>query len=89
MNAKQQQTLWIGATRYYLGRATYAVSDFCELLIAEWNNLDDETKSFIKRDIEAEIKIYECNMRQSKLFRVGLSDREYWDRVCKLWDDDK
>lgn len=29
-----QATLWIGAFRYYCGRKTYAVQEFCNLLIA-------------------------------------------------------
>ena len=44
MNPDQQTTLWLGSFRYYLGRRTYAVSDFCELLIQEWTTLDERTK---------------------------------------------
>lgn len=34
MTPDKTTTLWLGAFRYYCGRMTYAVSDFCEMLQA-------------------------------------------------------
>ena len=39
MDPRDELTLWVGATHYHLGRTTYAVSDFCNLLIGSWNEL--------------------------------------------------
>ena len=32
-------TVYIGATRYYLGRMTYAVADYCHVLREMWVKL--------------------------------------------------
>ena len=56
MTDQQQVTLWLGATRYYMGRMTYAVSDFTELLAQEWPNLGWTVRALIERDVEAEFK---------------------------------
>ena len=91
MNDRQQQILWLGATRYYLSHSMHAVSDFCGLLTAEWNSMDKDIKAIIKYEISEAIKT--DNIEQSRygsFRRLGYScDREDWDRVCKLWSDDK
>lgn len=89
-------TIWLGATRYYLGRMTYAVSDFCECLIAEWPNLPEEARNLIKRDIEEEFvrdddfrsRIDEAQDLVSgiKYLPLGMDcDRKQWERVRALW----
>ena len=89
MNDIQQQTLWVGATRYYMGRMTYAVSEFCDLLIAEWPNLDDRTKFLIRRDLTEEIKRDDEDRAEHKTYtRLGNDcDRQEWDRVTALWSE--
>ena len=52
MNPDQQTTLWLGAFRYYLGRRTYAVSDFCKLLIQEWGNINPHCQRLIQKELE-------------------------------------
>jgi hypothetical protein len=52
MNDRQLTTLWLGAFRYYLGRKTYAVSDFCDLLIQEWDNIDTLSRTLIKKELD-------------------------------------
>lgn len=56
MNDLDLETLWVGAFRYYLGRRTYAVQDFCYLLIEEWQNIPATTQNLILRETEAAIK---------------------------------
>ena len=46
--------LWIAATRYYLGRTSYAVSGYCKLLRQEWLRLPAHVQHIIRRDIEEE-----------------------------------
>ena len=91
MNDRQQQILWLGATRYYLSHSMPAVSDFCSLLIAEWDNIDSSTKDVLKHEISEAIKTDNNDLSEGALFRrIGYSiDRAEWDRVCKLWSDDK
>lgn len=52
MNDGDKSTLWVGAFRYYLGRRTYAVSTFCEILIKEWYSLEKDTQDLILGEIE-------------------------------------
>ena len=91
MNDRQQQILWLGATRYYLSHSMHAVSDFCGLLIAEWNSMDKDIKAIIKYEISEAIKTDNNDLSEGALFRrIGYSiDRAEWDRVCKLWSDNK
>lgn len=82
-------TIWLGATRYYLGRMTYAVSDFCECLIEAWPSLPDEARNLIKRDVE-ETFARDDAMRQERDEIMGLPlgmdcDRKQWERVRALW----
>ena len=49
-------TLWLGAFRYYCGRRSYAVSDFCDLLVRRWPTLPKATQDLIRRDLEEEIQ---------------------------------
>lgn len=51
MNDQQKLTLWIGSFRYYKGRASYAVSDFCELLIQEWASIPVQAQNLIRSEL--------------------------------------
>jgi hypothetical protein len=42
----------IGAFRYYLGTSTYAVDNFCQLLIKEWPKLDKSIRYCIEKELE-------------------------------------
>ncbi len=69
-------TIWLGATRYYLGRMSYAVSDFTDALKFEWKNLDERTKELIERDVE---EAFEQK-------RTGMDcDTRRWEEIRKLW----
>lgn len=87
MNDEQKLTLWVGATRYYLGRTTYAVSSFCDLLRQEWLNLPDHTLGIIIRDIE-EAFAQDDRARESGANFKPLGhdcDRQSWETVRALW----
>lgn len=55
MNDDQLTDLWVGAFRYYCGRATIAVHSFCESLIEQWENIPRRAKFVIIRDLTASI----------------------------------
>lgn len=80
-------TLWLGATRYYVGRRTYAVNDFCDLLINNWQNLHITTQDLIARDLEIEfIRDDDARINKNKFKPLGDDcDRESWEKVRNLW----
>lgn len=88
----QKTTLWLGAFRYYCGRMTYAVGDFCETLIAVWPELPDRTRSLIQRDLTEEFQRDDeqraddvAGTRYYK--RLGHDvDRKQWEKVRALWE---
>jgi len=86
MNIKEI-TLWIGATRYYLGRRTYVVSEFCDMLIENWESFDDKTKNLLIKDIEEEFENDDLD-RSEGIEYASLGDdcdRESWEKVRNLW----
>lgn len=93
MTDDEQLTLWVGATRYHLGRMTYAVQDFCELLCKQWASLPEPTRKIIHRDVEQEFA-QDDDMRElgrtedAPPLRLPLGmdcDRKQWEKVRKLW----
>ena len=86
--SRRNTTLWVGALRYYMGRMTYAVEEFCELLIAEWPNLDDRTKELIRRDLGEQMARDDKDRAENRNYkRLGHDcDRASWERVSKLWE---
>jgi len=81
-------TLWLGATRYYVGRRTYAVSEFCDLLIKNWAGLNKFTQDLIQRDLEIEFgRDDDARVNGHKYKPLGDDcDRREWERVKALWD---
>ena len=80
-------TLWLGATRYYVGRRTYAVVHFCDMLIKNWPKLHQATKDLIQRELEIEFgRDDDARMNGDKYKPLGDdSDREDWEKVRSLW----
>jgi len=80
MNDQQTLTLWLGAFRYYLGRQTYAVSDFCELLAQEWHNLDSYTQTLLLKELSKAIKDDDDDRLEGRRFhKLGDDcDRAEW-----------
>lgn len=83
----QQITLWLGATRYYLGRMTYAVSNFCDVLINVWSDLDEQCRFLIQRDVEEEFDRDDRARQDGESYKpLGHDiDRKQWERVRELW----
>jgi hypothetical protein len=88
MNDQQQTTLWIGSFRYYLGRQTCAVSDFCDLLIQEWDNLPTHTQVIIINELENAFVRDDMDRSQGlKHLPLGMDcDRADWQRVKDFID---
>lgn len=82
-------TLWLGATRYYLGRMTYAVSNYCELLRREWPNLPERTRNLIQRDVEEEFVRDDNDRAEGRQYKaLGHDcDRKEWEKVRMLWQE--
>ncbi len=89
MTPNAQATLWIGAMRYYIGRQTYAVSDFCDALRAEWTTLPDAAKAILRQEIEDAFRIDDANRgRTDRTYSLKLGDdcdRAEWEKVRALW----
>lgn len=94
MTENDQTTLWLGAFRYYVGRMTYAVSSFCDLLYSNWETLPKTTRALIQRDLEEEFrrddemrKVAEQTCQAS--FPLGVDcDRRAWESIRALWNKD-
>lgn len=87
MNDTDTETLWLAAFRYYAGRRTYAVSDFCALLIAQWPKLPQKCRLLIERELEWFYAADDEARRNAGTgWALGMScDRAEWDKVRKLW----
>lgn len=86
--SRDDSTLWIGAFRYYLGRQTYAVSMFTEMLIARWSELTPTVQNLIRRELEEAIQRDQEEERQSLQYVRTLGhacDRQHWYAVADLW----
>jgi len=66
------------AFRYCLGRSTYAVSDMCEYLISVQDDLPEEFKSKVSREIQE---------HQDNWGKVGMEmDNKEWNYIKWLFD---
>jgi hypothetical protein len=85
VNNQQLLTLWLGSFRYYLGRRTYAVSDFCQLLIQEWRSLPSQVQNLIRKELaEAIAKDNEMRAAGKEYLPLGMDcDRAEW---VKVWE---
>ena len=88
LDPDHQVAVW--ATRYCLGRMTYAVGSCVEWLIWVWPDLHEEARSIIRRDLEEAFA--EDDRDRAKLNgesgykRLGMDmDRREWERVRQLW----
>jgi hypothetical protein len=89
MNPQNELTLWVGATRYYLGRMSYAVSTFCDLLCVEWPKLSPETCHIIQCDVEETFERDDKARARGEIAWLPLGhdyDRRFWETVRKLWE---
>ena len=71
--------LVIGAVRYARGRATYVVEMTCEWVIAHWEQLSDNTRAVIARDVRLEVELRRAEgEHQSTLARI---DNPFWEAL--------
>ena len=88
MNAHDIERLWVGATRYYLGRMTADTHSYCAQLIGEWWWLPRSLRDQIQRDVEREFERDDEWRKNDSLrpYPLGMDcDREAWERVRGLW----
>lgn len=79
MLTPDMEFLVIGAVRYARGRATYVVEETCEWVIAHWEQLSDNTRAVIARDVRLEVELRHAEgERQSTLKRI---DNPYWEAL--------
>ena len=87
MNLTQQEldTLFLQSFRYCLGRTTYAVSDFCNLLIMHKDSLSDSTLRCIKRELKDAFAKDDCDRECNHNYRaLGHDcDRDSWSFVLE------
>lgn len=82
-------TLWRGALHYYMGRRKHAVTDFCQILVQEWDNLPEGTRELIEQDVEEEFR-RDDEHRRHYTENLPLGDnchREAWVTVRSLWQN--
>ena len=77
------------ATRYLLGRASYAVGEHCDWLIRNWDDLPDSERSLVKRAVEEAFARDACKLEKSseaEIGPLGMSiDKKDWQNVRALW----
>lgn len=71
--------LVIGAVRYARGRATYVVEETCRWVIHHWEELSENTRYVIARDVRLEVQLRrDEGEKQSELARI---DNPYWEAL--------
>lgn len=71
--------LVVSAVRYARGRATYIVEMTCEWVIDHWEQLSENTRQVIARDVQLEVQLRrEEGAEQSALARI---DNPYWEAL--------
>lgn len=84
MNDEDALLLWVGAFRYYLGRRTYAVGMFCDLLRQAWSRLPERTRHIISSELASAFKSddeFRGKAQNSYLPLGDDCDRREWEKV--------
>lgn len=86
MTDSEKMTLWIGAFRYHLGRQTYAVGMFCEMLLKHWRDIPEKTQNLIRRELaDAIAKDNEARNEGAQYKPLGADiDRAEWIKVYSM-----
>lgn len=79
MLTPDMEFLAISAVRYARGRATYVVEETCQWVIDHWDDLSDNTRAVIARDVSLEVQLRrEQGEKQSALTRI---DNPFWEKL--------
>ncbi|WP_297453306.1 hypothetical protein [uncultured Corynebacterium sp.] len=74
-----EEFLIIGAVRYARGRATYVVEETCRWVIDHWEDLSENTRFVIARDVALEVELRRNEgAKQSELARI---DNPFWEAL--------
>lgn len=79
------------ATRYCLGRMSYAVGEMCDWLVANWSRIPLPMQNILRRDVEEAFARDDRDREDHdgsgpKWFALGMDmDRRQWERVRELW----
>lgn len=71
--------LVIGAVRYARGRATYVVEQTCEWVTKHWEQLSDNTRAVIARDVRLEVELRRS--QGENLAAVARIDNPFWEAL--------
>lgn len=74
--------LVISAVRYARGRATYIVEETCEWVTEHWEQLSENTRRVIARDVELEVKLR--REQGDELAHIARIDNPYWERLLDI-----
>ena len=79
--------LVVNATRYCMGRMTYAVGEHVGWLVTHWHELDDHTRWQIARDLDREFEADDRARATGLDYKpLGMTcDRQEWERVRALY----
>ncbi|OFP21977.1 hypothetical protein HMPREF2996_02445 [Corynebacterium sp. HMSC066C02] len=83
--APRDEFLVIGAVRYARGRATYVVQETVDWVIKHWDDLSDNTRYVITRDVAEECD-YRDNTPRSVLSEIDDPD---WNRLLNHIKDNQ
>lgn len=71
--------LVVSAVRYARGRATYIVEMTCRWVINHWEQLSENTRAVIARDVQLEVQLRrDEGATQSALARI---DNPFWEKL--------
>ena len=77
-----EEFLVTSAVRYARGRATYIVEMTCEWVINHWEQLSENTRAVIAKDVALEVQLRrEEGAKQSALARI---DNPFWERLLDI-----
>jgi hypothetical protein len=71
--------------RYVLGRRTYAVQEWCDWCVENWNKIPESEQNIIIRELEESFKLDSAS--KSEFFKPlgDECDKVCWERVRKLY----
>ena len=67
------------AVRYARGRATYIVEMTCEWVIDHWEQLSENTRAVIAKDVALEVQLR--REQGDELATIARIDNPYWEKL--------